>query len=142
MLKNAKLLLYFLELLVLQYLYILLLVFLNTVLRLQLSLTTTALVTPLKQAAYHPINEMLSFIRAGNQIYIIGALAITVYIAVLAFQKYHKDNKKWEQSSKGTHGTAKWGTLKELVHDGNFKAVKESQFFAEWQKTLEKGTDK
>ena len=80
--------------------------------------------------AYHPLRNIITFIGDKNPLFILLSVGLIIGMIVLIVkQSIQMKSSELEYDSKGTHGTARWGSLRELVSDGNFKAEKSSKFF-------------
>lgn len=123
-------------LIIFEYLILILVSVLMKIAELKLNLTSDILYQEMSRAAMHPILTSRNFINQANPLYILSAVSTLVYILYLSIKQIGKNNKSWEISNKGTHGTAKWGTLKDLS-DGNYKVIKKNDFFEQWLNTLE-----
>lgn len=87
--------------------------------------------------AYHPLRNIITFIGDKNPLFILLSVGLIIGMIVLIVkQSLQMKSSELEYDSKGTHGTARWGSLRELVSDGNFKAEKSSKFFKDWTRTL------
>lgn len=76
--------------------------------------------------AYHPLRNIITFIGDKNPLFILLSVGLIIGMIVLIVkQSIQMKSSELEYDSKGTHGTARWGSLRELVSDGNFKAEKE-----------------
>lgn len=63
----------------------------------------------------HPIHEMSLYIATKNPIFIILGIAILLYVAYIALKSTAK-NASWKTADTDTHGSATWGSLKELAN--------------------------
>lgn len=87
--------------------------------------------------AYHPLRNIITFIGNKNPLFILLSVGLIIGMIVLIVkQSIQMKSSELEYDSKGTHGTARWGSLRELVSDGNFKAEKSNKFFKDWTRTL------
>lgn len=87
--------------------------------------------------AYHPLRNIITFIGDKNPLFILLSVGLIIGMIVLIVkQSIQMKSSELEYDSKGTHGTARWGSLRELVSDGNFKAEKSNKFFKDWTRTL------
>ncbi|MGT2907203.1 hypothetical protein [Streptococcus dentiloxodontae] len=120
----------------LEYVYLLFVTAGKAVVDLKLNLTTAILSQEIKETAKHPIHAMLEYFTDKNWFFIIGMIAILLGMVFLTVKRIKELDKEWESSDGGTHGTAKWGSFKSLVKDGNFKYKTEKQFFNEWRESL------
>lgn len=85
--------------------------------------------------AYHPLRNIITFIGDKNPLFILLSVGLIIGMIVLIVkQSIQMKSSELEYDSKGTHGTARWGSLRELVSDGNFKAEKSSKFLKTGQK--------
>lgn len=90
--------------------------------------------------AIHPIKHLIEFISTKNPLFIVLSIALILFLIAIIFkQSSNLASSELEYDSKGTHGSARWGTLKEVVQDNNFKTYKKNKFFGEWLKTLDEG---
>lgn len=87
--------------------------------------------------AYHPLKNIITFISDKNPLFILLSIGLIIGMIVLIVkQSLQMKSSELEYDQKGTHGTARWGSLRELISDGNFKAEKSDRFFKNWVKTL------
>ena len=100
------------------------------------NLTKELLLADLKNSLFSPIQTASGLIAEKNPLYIIGAIALLFYIGFFAFKHSTNNSDDWSNSKKGTHGTAHWGTFKELVNDGNYKYIRENRFYEQWKSTV------
>lgn len=82
--------------------------------------------------AKHPFHSVSQFISEKNTIFFIILIIITCLILYLIFKQLFtdNDNNKKDQDYKiakhGSHGSAKFATEKELLKDGHYKKLSES----------------
>ncbi|WP_413473931.1 hypothetical protein [Streptococcus parauberis] len=118
-----------------EFIYLVLIQLFMTVVKFKLNLTNTIVMADIKNTCLHPIMTALRLIDGRNPLYILGSVLLAIYFIYLTLKQVHKTSSDWENSKKGTHGTARWGAFKELIKDGNYKYISERNFFSEWKKT-------
>lgn len=67
----------------------------------------------LKKLAIHPFHYYGLYLSQRNPALIIISIAVILYIAYFALKRQSK-HKQWKTADTDTHGSATWGTVKEL----------------------------
>lgn len=76
----------------------------------------------LKQLAIYPFHYYGLYLSQRNPALIIISVAVILYIAYFALKRQSK-HKQWETADTDTHGSATWGTVKEL--QGRYFTIKQ-----------------
>lgn len=121
---------------IMEYLLIVVLSILMTFADYKLNITADIIQQKIKESALNPIETAQSFIFNNNPLYIIGSIGLLVYCIFLIYKSFLNLNKEWKTSSKNTHGSARWGTLKDLIKGGNYRFIKIGDLQHEWKTSL------
>lgn len=68
----------------------------------------------IKNIAIHPISYYLQYLQERNPLTLILSGVLIMYIVFFALKRARKESQ-WETADTDTHGSATWGTLKEIT---------------------------
>lgn len=132
--KKSLIIINFLLLIIAEVLWLIINVGFSLMITYKINLTTKILLNGFLNILKKPIDSFEQLFQ-NNSLYTVGSLVILLLFVYSMIKSGYKKNEEWKNSSKGTHGTANWGSFKELIKDGNYKYMPERSFFREWKKT-------
>lgn len=86
------------------------------------------------QLAAHPIHYYCSYLAQKNPLLLISSL-ITVFYSFYAAFKHHQKSQSWQTAKTDTHGSATWGSVKELRDQ--YHSITVSSVMASFNHTLD-----
>lgn len=99
----------------------------------QIGLHVNAILT---NAIQHPIVNIQSYMQQHNPIMLLGALGLLVYLLYFAMKR-HSKKQDWQTADEQTHGSARWGSEKELINDGHYFKFKEKEVQTEFNENFD-----
>lgn len=99
----------------------------------QIGLHVNAVLT---NAIQHPIVNIQSYMQQHNPIMLLGALGLLVYLLYFAMKR-HSKKQDWQTADEQTHGSARWGSEKELINDGHYFKFKEKEVQTEFNESFD-----
>ena len=90
----------------------------------------------LMNAIQHPIVNIQSYMQQHNPIMLLGALGLLVYLLYFAMKR-HSKKQDWQTADDQTHGSARWGSEKELINDGHYFKFKEKEVQTEFNESFD-----
>lgn len=99
----------------------------------QIGLHVNAVLT---NAIQHPIVHIQSYMQQHNPIMLLGALGLLVYLLYFAMKR-HSKRQDWQTADEQTHGSARWGSEKELINDGHYFKFKEKEVQTEFNESFD-----
>ena len=99
----------------------------------QIGLHVNAVLT---NAIQHPIVNIQLYMQQHNPIMLLGALGLLVYLLYFAMKR-HSKKQDWQTADEQTHGSARWGSEKELINDGHYFKFKEKEVQTEFNESFD-----
>ena len=99
----------------------------------QIGLHVNAVLT---NAIQHPIVNIQSYMQQHNPIMLLGALGLLVYLLYFAMKR-HSKKQDWQTADEQTHGSARWGSERELINDGHYFKIKEKEVQTEFNESFD-----
>lgn len=99
----------------------------------QIGLHVNAVLT---NAIQHPIVNIQTYMQQYNPIMLLGALGLLVYLLYFAMKR-HSKKQDWQTADEQTHGSARWGSEKELINDGHYFKFKEKEVQTEFNESFD-----
>lgn len=90
----------------------------------------------LTNAIQHPLSNIQMYIQQHNPIMILGALGLLGYLFYFAMKR-HSKNQDWQTADEQTHGSARWGSEKEIIDDGHYFKFKEKETQNKFKSSLD-----
>ena len=84
----------------------------------------------------HPIVNIQTYMQQHNPIMLLGALGLLVYLLYFAMKR-HSKKQDWQTTDEQTHGSARWGSEKELINDGHYFKFKEKEVQTEFNESFD-----
>ena len=130
-----RLIFYLAAMLLLLYMLMLILTAFMTFAAYKLDITSAVMFDSILQTARHPVHYGLMAIKENNPLFIIGAVAVVVYLVFLYVKSFTKE-KPWETDKNDTHGSAKWMDKKSLAKGKNYHLISYRTLYEEWKKSM------
>ncbi len=92
--------------------------------------------TVLTNAIQHPIVNIQTYMQQHNPIMLLGALGLLIYLFYFAMKR-HSKKQDWQTADEQTHGSARWGSEKELINDGHYFKFKEKEVQTEFNESFD-----
>ena len=84
----------------------------------------------------HPIVNIQTYMQQHNPIMLLGALGLLVYLLYFAMKR-HSKKQDWQTADEQTHGSARWGSERELINDGHYFKIKEKEVQTEFNESFD-----
>lgn len=71
----------------------------------------------IKDLSLHPIKYATQYVEQRNPLFLVIAAGAVLYTLFLAIKWRNNRKKDWETADTDTHGSATWGSVKELMNE-------------------------